>query len=426
MVMSGGIKKWIQQVTEKALDLLDLKSEGILLDDLIAHCHAVLSRRGEATGLALAGSVVLSWQALDRADHLKFFRRLIDEFGPDRDRLERAIIDYQASLDEPAIMNLHQAAEPKRQELFRRINSAPNGLQTLILMREELRKLLRDHPELGPIDQDFIHLFTSWFNKGFLELERINWQTSATVLEKLIQYESVHEIEGWDDLRRRLAEDRLCFAYFHPVIPDEPLIFVEVALVQGMAEAIAPLLETLPVSPVDADTAVFYSINNCQPGLAGVSFGNLLIKQVVSVLQAQHPNLKNFVTLSPIPGLRRWLQSDGQMFLSQFEEAADKQDLKAIVAQYLTDGNGPKLRDPVAQFHLGNGATLERINAEADLSARGLEQSFGFMVNYRYELDLIVSNHEQLMESGQIATSKEIQQLLKKITRLPLKELSDA
>ena len=424
--MSGGIKKWIQQVTEKALDLLDLKSEGILLDDLIAHCHAVLSRRGEATGLALAASVVSSWQALDRADHLKFFRRLIDEFGPDRDRLEFAIIDYQASLDEPAIMNLHQAAEPKRQELFRRINSAPNGLQTLILMREELRKLLRDHPELGPIDQDFIHLFTSWFNKGFLELERINWQTSATVLEKLIQYESVHEIQGWDDLRRRLAEDRLCFAYFHPVIPDEPLIFVEVALVQGMADAIAPLLETAPVSPVDADTAVFYSINNCQPGLAGVSFGNLLIKQVVSVLQAQHPSLKNFVTLSPIPGLRRWLESDGQMFLSQFEMAADKQELKAIVAQYLTDGNGPKLRDPVARFHLGNGATLERINAEADLSARGLEQSFGFMVNYRYELDLIVSNHEKLMESGQIATSREIQQLLKKITRSPLKELSDA
>ena len=323
-------------------------------------------------------------------------------------------------------MNLHQAAEANRQELFRRINSAPNGLQTLILMREELRKLLRDHPELRPIDQDFVHLFTSWFNKGFLELERINWQTSATVLEKLIQYESVHEIQGWDDLRRRLAEDRLCFAYFHPVIPDEPLIFVEVALVQGMADAIAPLLETEPVLPVDADTAVFYSINNCQPGLAGVSFGNLLIKQVVSVLQAQHPSLKNFVTLSPIPGLRRWLESDGQMFLSRFEMAADKQDLKAIVAQYLTDGNGPKLRDPVARFHLGNGATLERINAEADLSARGLEQSFGFMVNYRYELDLIVSNHEKLMESGQIATSREIQQLLKKITRPPLKELSDA
>ena len=175
-----------------------------------------------------------------------------------------------------------------------------------------------------------------------------------------------------------------------------------------------PFLRLLPVSPVDADTAVFYSINNCQPGLAGVSFGNLLIKQVVSVLQAQHPNLKNFVTLSPIPGLRRWLESDGQMFLSQFEMAADKQELKAIVAQYLTDGDGPKLRDPVAQFHLGNGATLERINVEADLSARGLEQSFGFMVNYRYELDLIVSNHEKLMESGQIATSKRDPTIIKK------------
>ena len=424
--MSGGIKGWIQQVTDRALDLLDFKSEGVLLDDLIAHCHAVLSRRGEATGLALAGSVVSSWYALDKADHLEFFSRLIDEFGPDRGRLERAINDYQDSLDELSIMNLHQAAEANRQELFRRINSAPNGLQTLILMREELSKLLRDHPELRPIDQDFVHLFTSWFNKGFLELERINWQTSATVLEKLIQYESVHEIQGWDDLRRRLAEDRFCFAYFHPVIPDEPLIFVEVALVQGVADAIAPLLETTPVSPVDADTAVFYSINNCQPGLAGVSFGNLLIKQVVSVLQAEHPNLKNFVTLSPIPGLRQWLESDGQIFLDQFEEPADKQKLKPIVAQYLTDGKGSKLRDPVARFHLGNGASLERINVDADLSARGLEQSFGFMVNYRYELDFIVSNHEQLMESGQIATSREVQQLLKKMARSPLKELPHA
>ncbi|MBU26048.1 MAG: decarboxylase [Gammaproteobacteria bacterium] len=412
--MSRGIKEWIQQVTDRALDLLDLKSEGILLDDLITHCHALLSRRGEATGLALAGSVVSSWQALDRADHLNFFRRLIDEFGPDRDRLEHAIEEYQDLLDESSIMNLHQAAEANRQELFRRINSAPNGLQTLILMREELRKLLGDYPELKPIDQDFVHLFTSWFNKGFLELERINWQTSAAVLEKLIQYESVHEIRGWDDLRRRLAEDRLCFAYFHPVIPDEPLIFVEVALVQGMADAIAPLLETPPVAPVNADTAVFYSINNCQPGLTGVSFGNLLIKQVVSVLRAEHPNLNNFVTLSPIPGLRRWLESEGQMFLDQFEASGDKQELKPIVAQYLTDGNGPKMNDPVARFHLENGATLERINAEADLSARGFEQSFGFMVNYRYELDLIVSNHEQLMESGQIATSREVQQLLKK------------
>jgi malonyl-CoA decarboxylase len=355
---------------------------------------------------------------------LGFFQRLIVEFGPDQGRLNQAIAAYQASLDDTSAMSLHQAAEAKRQELFRRMNAAPDGLQTLILMREALRKSLRDHPELKPIDQDLVHLFTSWFNKGFLRLERINWQTPAAVLEKLIQYESVHEIQGWDDLRRRLAEDRLCFAYFHPVIPDEPLIFVEVALVQGMADAIGPLLDTPPAPPVSADTAVFYSINNCQPGLAGVSFGNLLIKQVVSVLQSEHPKLKRFVTLSPIPGLRRWLDTEGKEFLPLFEKSTDHAELKPVVAKYLTSGQGAKLKDQVARFHLGNGASLERINANADLSSHGQNQSFGFMVNYLYELDDIVSNHEQLMETGQIATSKEVQQLLKKNIKHKMKELS--
>ena len=422
--MPTGIKEWIQQVTDRALEILDLKSDGVPLDDLISQCHAVLSRKGEATGLALAGSVVASWHALDTSEYLAFFRSLIEEFGPDRARLEQAITDYQSSNDESFAMALHQAAEAKRQELFRRMNAAPNGLQTLILMREALRKLLRDHRELKPIDQDLVHLFTSWFNKGFLRLERINWETPAAVLEKLIQYESVHEIQGWDDLRRRLAEDRLCFAYFHPVIPDEPLIFVEVALVQGMADAIRPLLDTPPAPPTSADTAVFYSINNCQPGLAGVSFGNLLIKQVVSVLQAEHPKLKRFVTLSPIPGLRRWLDAEGQEYSSLFETSTDHTELKPFVAKYLISVQGAKLKDPVARFHLGNGATLERINANADLSSRGQKQSFGFMVNYLYELDAIVSNHEQLMETGQIATSKDVQQLLKKNIKHKMKELS--
>ena len=422
--MSTGIKRWIQQVTDRALELLDLGSDGIPLDDLITQCHSVISRKGEATGLALAGSVVASWHALDSQEHIAFFRCLIDEFGPDKQRLDHAIADYKLLADESSAMALHQAAEAKRQELFRRMNAAPDGLQTLISMREALRNLLREHPELKPIDHDLAHLFTSWFNKGFLRLEQINWQTPAAVLEKLIQYESVHEIQGWDDLRRRLAEDRFCFAYFHPVIPDEPLIFVEVALVEGMADAIKPLLDTPPAPPVLADTAVFYSINNCQPGLAGVSFGNLLIKQVVSVLQSERSNLKRFVTLSPIPGLRRWLETAGQEYLHLFEQSIDHDELKPLVAKYLTAGQGAKLIDPVARFHLGNGATLERINANADMSSRGQKQSFGFMVNYLYELDDIVGNHERLMETGQIATSKGVQHLLKKTIKHQLKECS--
>jgi malonyl-CoA decarboxylase len=422
--MSTGLKRWIQQVTDRALELLDLGSDGVPFDDLIAQCHAVISRKGEATGLALAGSVVASWHALDCHDHLAFFRFLIDEFGPDKQRLDHAIKDYQLLADESSAAALHQAAEARRQELFRRMNAAPGGLQTLISMREALRNLLPEYPELKPIDHDLVHLFTSWFNKGFLRLEQINWQTPAAVLEKLIQYESVHEIRGWDDLRRRLAEDRFCFAYFHPVIPDEPLIFVEVALVEGMADAIKPLLDTLPEPPVFADTAVFYSINNCQPGLAGVSFGNLLIKQVVSVLQSEHPGLKRFVTLSPIPGLRRWLETAGREYLHVFEQSNDYDELKPLVAQYLISGQGVKLTDPVARFHLGNGATLERVNANADMSPRGQKQSFGFMVNYLYEMDDIVGNHERLMETGQIAISKDVQHLLKKDMQHQLKVFS--
>lgn len=421
--MAVGIKQWIQQVTDRALEMLDMRPGESPLEDLLSQCHAVLSRRGEATGLALAGSVVSSWQALPDDVHLDFFERLLAEFGPDEGALVDAIQTYQSSHDETHALQLHQAAEAKRQELFRRINAAPGGLKTLIHMREVLRRHTKTHPHLKTIDQDFVHLFTSWFNKGFLKLEEINWETPAAVLEKLIQYESVHEIQGWDDLRRRLAEDRLCFGYFHPVMPDEPLIFVEVALVKGMADAIGPLLETPPAPPHDADTAVFYSINNCQPGLAGVSFGNLLIKQVVSVLQQDHANLKRFVTLSPIPGLRSWVEAEHPDWLDDFEADQDSESLQSLVAAYLTDWAGKRLRDPVARFHLGNGATLERINANADHSTRGQNQSFGFMVNYLYELDHIVTNHEQLMEQGKIATSKDVQQLLKKTVKRKIKEL---
>lgn len=422
--MSVGIKQWIQQVTDRAREMLDLHPSESPLEDLVSHCHAVLSRRGEATGLALAGSVVSSWRELPEAQQVAFFERLLTEFSVDTEALEAALAAYRSHPDGAHTMALHQAAEARRQELFRRINAAPDGLQTLIHMREVLRQHTRTNPELKAIDLDFVHLFSSWFNKGFLKLEEINWDTPAAILEKLIHYESVHAIQGWDDLRRRLAEDRLCFGYFHPVMPDEPLIFVEVALTQGMADAVAPLLETEPSAPVDADTAVFYSINNCQPGLAGVSFGNLLIKQVVSVLKQAHPNLKRFVTLSPIPGLRQWVESERPEFSDDFEVGASSEGLKSAVAEYLTDWNGKRLRDPVARFHLGNGATLERINARADLSARGTQQSYGFMVNYLYELDHMVTHHEQLMEHGRIATSREVQQLLKKITQRNKKEPS--
>jgi len=412
--MVVAIKQWIQQVSDRALEMLDMRSSDSPVDDLIDQCHAVLSRRGEATGLALAGSVVASWHTLPESMQIDFFERLLSEFGPDFRRLDEAIITYKRDKNDARALQLHQTAESRRQELFRRVNAAPDGLQTLIHMRGALRRQLKNHPHLKTVDQDFVHLFGSWFNKGFLNLERIDWDTPAAILEKLIQYESVHEIQGWDDLRRRLAQDRLCFAYFHPVMPNEPLIFVEVALVKGMADSISSLLDTEPSTPRSADTAVFYSINNCQPGLSGVSFGNLLIKQVVSVLQHDHPKLKRFVTLSPIPGLRAWVSAERPEWIDAFETGRDTDALCTLVAQYLTSWNGRRLRDPVAWFHLGNGAKLERINPQADTSDRGRMQSFGFMVNYLYELDDIVTNHEQLMEQSRIATSKVVQNFQKR------------
>ncbi len=406
--MPIGIREWFQQVTDRALEILDLNNSDSPLDDLVNHCNSVLSRKGEATGLALASAVVESWRRLPISDHLAFFEYISDNFGPDIEELTLTLDKYRDRPCQELLTKIHKVSEPRRQELFRRINAAPDGLEVLIHMRESLGKLIQKHSKLDSIDMDFIHLFGSWFNKGFLRLENINWQTPAATLEKLIQYESVHEIHGWDDLRRRLAKDRLCFAYFHPVIPDEPIIFVEVALVNGIARAIEPLLTTVPGSPDNADTAVFYSINNCQPGLTGISFGNLLIKQVVSVLQQEHPKLKNFVTLSPIPGLRKWMAIEYPEFHSKLENSPNQEEFVGCVIEYLTTLRKGKLIDPVARFHLGNGAMLERVNSQADLSQRGKNESYGFMVNYLYEMDSIVINHEQLMEHGTIAMSKEV------------------
>lgn len=404
--MNSRISNWLQQVTQSARTLLDLSDTEDPVADLVERSHDLLSRKGEATGLALASSVVEAWTALDPLQQREWFERLVTDFGVDNDRLSEAVKAYSKKPSSQAVTQLHAASEPKRQELFRRINAAPGGLMCLIRMRECLRPLTLEMPELIVVETDFIHLFISWFNKGFLTLRQIDWNTPAYLLEKLIAYESVHEIQGWSDLRRRLANDRRCFAYFHPVIPDEPLIFVEVALVNGISDAIGPLLAQPEENSPEPDTAVFYSINNCQPGLTGVSFGNLLIKQAASMLQSENPKLKQFVTLSPVPGFRRWVES-------QQIDVTDTSKLKWLCAHYLTQIKGNRLIDPVARFHLGNGARLERINENADNSEARVNQSYGLMVNYLYELDEIVDNHERLMEEGIVALSKSVQQLVK-------------
>jgi malonyl-CoA decarboxylase len=311
------------------------------------------------------------------------------------------------------------------------MNMAPGSTGALIAMRSELTAHLHDEPELKLLDADLRHLFASWFNRGFLELRRIDWQSPAAVLEKLIAYEAVHEIKGWDDLRRRLAPDRRCFAFFHPALPGEPLIFVEVALVQGLATAMPPLLaretdeEAARAQAARADTAIFYSISNCQDGLRGISFGNFLIKQVVEELQAEFPQLKRFSTLSPVPGFRRWLLqrlADGSdpdaALLPELErdgwwhDLAQSEKLRPtlmrLCALYLTRQPSPGSRiDPVARFHLGNGARLERINWLGNAARRALQESFGIMVNYLYDHDSIEDNHEAFVRDGTIVRSRD-------------------
>ncbi|WP_207538595.1 malonyl-CoA decarboxylase [Sabulicella rubraurantiaca] len=422
--------------------------------------QALLSERGEASGAAVARELHDTLCELSPEDRIGFLVFLAESFAPDPQVLRAAAEAYLVEPTPARAAALCQAAEAPRQELLRRMNMAPGSTHALILLREELLAHADAHPVLKLLDADFHHLLASWFNRGFLELRRIDWQTPAAVLEKLIAYEAVHEIQGWEDLRRRLAPDRRCFAFFHPALPGEPLIFVEVALTHGLASAVQPLLaldrsdshEARRRRAGTADTATFYSISNCQEGLRGISFGNFLIKQVVEELKAELPALTRFATLSPIPGFRRWLDRylagpDGAEALSPGEtevlaaetglpEDSNPAELiaKAIAGEGWRDGtrsaalNGPLLRlcalyltqptrlgarmDPVARFHLGNGARLERLNPLANTSARGMRESYGLMVNYLYDRDTIEANHEAFVRSGRIIRSAEVEALL--------------
>jgi malonyl-CoA decarboxylase len=422
-------------MTPVSLTLSDLSNTKLApLDRAKQLAAKLLSERGEASGAQVARELHHVLRALDADDRHSFQRYLATEFQPDKAALRAAAERYIADGTAEAAAALARAADPPRQELLRRINMAPGGTGALIAMRSEIASYLRGEPELKLLDADLKHLFASWFNRGFIELRRIDWQSPASVLEKLIAYEAVHEIKGWDDLRRRLAPDRRCFAFFHPALPGEPLIFVEVALVQGLATAMPPLLaretdeEAARAQAPCADTAIFYSISSCQDGLRGISFGNFLIKQVVEELQAEFPKLKRFSTLSPVPGFRRWLgqrlanESDPDAaLLPQLErggwwnDPAQSEKLRApllrLRARYLT--RRPSIRiDPVARFHLGNGARLERINWFGNNAPRGIQESFGIMVNYLYDHDSIEDNHEAFVRDGTIVRSPDVEALL--------------
>lgn len=414
--------------------------------DLADLCATMLSGRGEATGVALALAVQQRWKTLNAAQRRDFLLALARRFGPDTQRLDAAIDAYRAQPSPRTAQAVHMAGEARRQELFRRLNQAPGGTVTMVRMRETLlQEMARpgapadETADLAAVDADFAHLLASWFNRGFLVLRRIDWTTPANILERVMRYEAVHAIHGWDDLRRRLAPpDRLCFAFFHPQLMDEPLIFVEVALVRDIPDRIGDLLaeDRTAIAPQDADTAVFYSISNCQEGLRGVSFGNLLIKQVVEELRQEVASLKRFVTLSPVPGFAAWLAQERQeptcpllapadraalavLDHPGWEHNADQRDrvmepLMTAATWYLVRGKGPSGRplDPVARFHLGNGARLERINFLGDLSPKGLKQAHGLMVNYLYKLSDIEENHERYAERREVVASGAVRRRL--------------
>jgi malonyl-CoA decarboxylase len=432
----------IDTLTERGRSLLGQKAgqEIVAKDALPTLGEFLLSRRGEASGVALAQTLFASYSAAEPVERLAFLQALADRFGPDRQRIERAIEAVRQDTGTDALEGLHAAAEPRRQELIRRLNLAPSGTSSLVRMREELLEYLPKHPELKCVDADFTHLFSSWFNRGFLVLRPIDWTTPANILEKIIRYEAVHAIQNWDDLRNRLQpEDRRCYGFFHPQLVDEPLIFVEVALTREIPGAIGPLLDLsrTPIAAIEATTAVFYSISNTQKGLGGVSFGNFLIKQVVENLKRELPNLKTFVTLSPVPGFARWLERERKMEETARLDPAAKEALMVLdepgwnddpekaekvrtvllstVAYYFLKAKDPKGRlvDPVARFHLGNGARLERLNFLGDVSSKGLKQAHGLMVNYLYALDEIEKNHEAYAEKGTVAASPMVRKALR-------------
>ncbi len=407
-------------------------------------CMTLLSSKGEASGVALAAEILRRFDGFDAEARLAFFEMLARDLDVDPEAVAQATDRYLQNPSPDALSTLVTAAEPRRQQLLRRLNFAPGGTEALVRMRAALLSALKEKDDLRRVDADFQHLLESWFNRGVLVLRPIDWSTSAHILEKIIAYEAVHEIDSWDELRRRLQPaDRRCFAFFHPAMPDEPLIFVEVALTLETAASIQDVLTPSRdiVAPGDATTAVFYSISNCQAGLKGVSFGAFLIKQVAQDLARALPKLTTFVTLSPVPGLNRWLRGaaktdpDGpasqalamtaDLNWPRSTETAEtaKPLIQGLAAEYFLEAKRPDGQplDPVARFHLGNGASLARINWLADVSAKGLAQSCGVMVNYLYELEQVEAHHEDYAESRMVHSSRSVRALLPPPERSVLK-----
>ncbi|MDA9901138.1 malonyl-CoA decarboxylase [Gammaproteobacteria bacterium] len=403
------------------------------LDDLL---EKLMGLTGEISALITAREILDRYRALSSDEKVKFFLSLEKNFGAKSELISYSFDKYSKNPSSENLNDLYKNAEPKRIELLRRLNQTPNATHDLVAMRVDLLALIKDYPVLKVVDSEFRQLFSSWFTRSFLTLSQINWSTSAEVLERIIRYEAVHEIKDWNDLRNRIhPPNRRCFAFFHPALINEPLIFVEVALTDTIPKSISDILDdplSVPISDRGYTTATFYSISNCQPGLTQISFGNFLIKQVVQELAIEFPSIKNFVTLSPVPGFSKWLKAKKKSVSNnvvnpnielpaQDEGVLDVEgkSLRKLVFNYLLRSKKNDLpADPVCRFHLGNGASIYEINENADLSEKGMSQSYGVMVNYLYDLTSIEKNHEDLFSSGEITYRDKLGSLLDKDLRL--------
>jgi len=387
---------------------------GVLHKDINKALESVMTSSGEVSSLVYAEHLLTLIEQLNNNDLVSFLKKLSEDYDIDPLALSKVSKEYSANKTQANLEKISKTSEPQWVELFRRLNTTPNGTVRLVRLRENIRSLVKDNPDIAFFNSSLLSLFKSWFNPSFLILKKIDWSTPANILEKIIEYEAVHEINSWDDLRARLApEDRRCFAFFHPLIPDEPLIFVEVALCNKMPESINEIIkiDREITEYKDINTAVFYSISNCQDGLAGISFGNFLIKKVAHKLKQELDDLSKFVTLSPAPGFVKWLEK------KSLQDNLDDDNLMTQAILYLTESeredNSPN--DPVAKFHLGNGAILEKINLNADPSTKGVAQSKGVMVNYLYNLELLERNHELFFKTKNVQVSDGIKSLKKKL-----------
>ena len=401
----------------RRLNRFGSKSFGKLHNDINKAVDSVMSTSGEVSSLVYAEHLLNLIETQDDNNLNKFLKNLLSNYDIDTKKLAKDVKNYSSEKTEENLIKINNSSDPKWVELFRRLNSTSNGTYRLVKLRERIRSL--NNPELKTFDSGLLNLFKYWFNPSFLVLEKIDWETPANILEKIIEYEAVHEINSWDDLRARLAPtDRQCFAFFHPLIPDEPLIFVEVALCVGIPKSIQKIIkiDRDEIDIEEANTAIFYSISNCHNGLLGISFGNFLIKKVAKNLKRELPDLNQFLTLSPIPGLMKWMEEYAPI---TFERCTDKncsdEELMKKTIKYLTesDRDDGLPNDPVGRFHIGNGASLERINLNADLSEKGLSQSYGIMANYLYDLDVVEENHELFFKNKIVQTSNEIKTLKK-------------